>query len=708
MPDGIRRKLSVRWPDDPGFRSRLFVPWFSKQHNRGRDDAHERGLWGSEVPQVTFMTRTAASLLIVGLLLFLPGVSALGSNELKLGTVTAFQGEEASIPLTLSTTDQVQAVEAAFEWDAPLGKGKKLTAGPAIAQADLVVTRVEDSYMVLGVVVDNNGAGPDALTSGNDQLLATAGIEIPLEPPLSAEQSTSIRFVDGKYATVSGGPLLDNLVTVGGLSITKQQGLKLTDGLLTAKPFAAHFVYKIENGSATGTSDCGPVRVLMDSNANVEGYEVALKHPRDKVNLDSIEIGSAAKDNSADFTSKEVLPDGGVVGVVLDLVEPFQNNTIPHGSNLELAVFKYCCKTRPAAEPPAQHSLTFVNGELGNPPKDNTVVVGGVAFEPELRNGTFSCPPPEKVEICDNGIDDNGNDLIDCDDPECIDNPICTKLAYRCGAPTLGQGGDPLAATGPIGGTADVCFYYRSDEHPIQGLSIAACSDCAKIKPKEGSLDITGTIVESVQAEYVQYQADPTPPAGGPCELIIGILVDALPPFQGTTLPKTDVFLKLGCVKFDVVNNPALVGTCTEVQFCDDILAGGKVPIRNLVSIDNFSFPPQLKSCQVCIETGGAPFFRGDCNFSDNGPLSVDIADAAASMSFIFGKDALKFSPPCLDACDSNDDGKIDLADVSYLLHFLFQFGPFPPRPGPGFDENLNPTPPGTDPTPDDLDCKGQ
>ena len=42
------------------------------------------------------------------------------------------------------------------------------------------------------------------------------------------------------------------------------------------------------------------------------------------------------------------------------------------------------------------------------------------------------CAP--EVEICDNGIDDDGDGLVDCDDPDCAESPSCTKSGF-CGDP---------------------------------------------------------------------------------------------------------------------------------------------------------------------------------------------------------------------------------------------------------------------------------
>jgi hypothetical protein len=55
--------------------------------------------------------------------------------------------------------------------------------------------------------------------------------------------------------------------------------------------------------------------------------------------------------------------------------------------------------------------------------------------------------------------------------------------------------------------------------------------------------------------------------------------------------------------------------------------------------------------------------------------------------------------PPCLDAADADDSGRLDLADALVLMNFLFLAGQALPPPGtrtPWFD-----------PTGDDLSCGG-
>ena len=107
---------------------------------------------------------------------------------------------------------------------------------------------------------------------------------------------------------------------------------------------------------------------------------------------------------------------------------------------------------------------------------------------------------------------------------------------------------------------------------------------------------------------------------------------------------------------------------------------------------------------------GQASFYRGDCNMSqERDGTAVDIADAAALVSFLFGQSGgPPFQPSCMDACDANDDGAVDMSDPLFVINFMFRFGPFPPAPGPGLFKDsagVHLSLPGVDPTEDKLGC---
>ena len=82
-------------------------------------------------------------------------------------------------------------------------------------------------------------------------------------------------------------------------------------------------------------------------------------------------------------------------------------------------------------------------------------------------------------------------------------------------------------------------------------------------------------------------------------------------------------------------------------------------------------------------------FIRGDAN-DDN---RVDVSDVVFMLGSLF-RGAER--PPCLAAADTNDDGRLDIADPIWMLAYQFRGGPMPPAPFPLAGE---------DPTPD-LACR--
>jgi YVTN family beta-propeller protein len=65
------------------------------------------------------------------------------------------------------------------------------------------------------------------------------------------------------------------------------------------------------------------------------------------------------------------------------------------------------------------------------------------------------------------------------------------------------------------------------------------------------------------------------------------------------------------------------------------------------------------------------PFLRGDCAPSG----TLDLSDAVASLDYIFRQTA---APSCIDACDANGDGVVDVSDGLFTLFFLFAGGRTP------------------------------
>ncbi|MGA1393611.1 MAG: choice-of-anchor L domain-containing protein, partial [Phycisphaerales bacterium] len=131
-----------------------------------------------------------------------------------------------------------------------------------------------------------------------------------------------------------------------------------------------------------------------------------------------------------------------------------------------------------------------------------------------------SCTPVQ--EICDNGIDDDGDGLIDCDDPDCAAFPGCTKSGF-CGDP---QSGDCCEANGtPFCSDAVCCeavcaadaFCCATEWDQICAERAATiCDACAP--PAElcdNGIDDDGD--DLVDCDDPDCAADPNCPAWGGC-----------------------------------------------------------------------------------------------------------------------------------------------------------------------------------------------
>lgn len=386
----------------------------------------------------------------------------------------------------------------------------------------------------------------------------------------------------------------------------------------------------------------------------------------------------------ADIVVTHVMPSHMIFGVVMNS-DTAGCEMIPAGQDIEVGVAKIRCLG--GGDQREESSIRLVDGkyrvEEGLPLLDNVF----------LHNARFVTVRAGTLVLHD-------GTLI------CTEDVEPGSSAFACGG-MLGPDGHPTDVEASAGERVEVDFYYRAPglglgDHrdQIQGLSIAVTHDC-RLSAVEDGFSITGSVLEEVGAEFVNIDYDTSDADGDGCEFILGVLVDAEPPFDGRTLPATDQFRRLFSQAFEV-RADAPAGECLAIDFTDGIQGNGMVPTKNLVSVNFESSSPDLFNCAVCVVGAGedVEFVRGDCNFSTTSGTPVDIADAAAMVGFFFLEAANHFPAPCEDACDANDDGLLDVADVVFILEYMFVAGS-PPPPDPG------PLEPGFDPTEDDLGCPG-
>ena len=195
-------------------------------------------------------------------------------------------------------------------------------------------------------------------------------------------------------------------------------------------------------------------------------------------------------------------------------------------------------------------------------------------------------------------------------------------------------------------------------------------------------VDVYGSLVGSIEAEYVQEQVDPTNGT-----IICGVLFDALPPFDGQTVPSLGYpqeiayllgEISAGSLDQDIEFSPQ-DGFGTPPIMNMFVIGSGSVSVSSLVS--------------GTIEVRSPPvepiFIRGDVNMD----TLVDLADPIYHLDYTFLDGPL---PSCMDAGDANDDGISDISDAIFLLYYFFIGGPGPWVPFPNA---------GIDWTDDNLDC---
>lgn len=132
------------------------------------------------------------------------------------------------------------------------------------------------------------------------------------------------------------------------------------------------------------------------------------------------------------------------------------------------------------------------------------------------------------------------------------------------------------------------------------------------------------------------------------------------------------------------------IGSSAEIATCNDVQGGTGTVETAVTGVggSGSAIPLQLGGTISIIDVA-ITFDRGDCSADG----SADIADAMLIAEYLFNFGG---TPTCLDACDTNDDGILDLADPIYLASAVTAMGP--PVPGPSGSC-------GEDPTADGLDC---
>ncbi|MEO2148744.1 MAG: dockerin type I repeat-containing protein [bacterium] len=289
-------------------------------------------------------------------------------------------------------------------------------------------------------------------------------------------------------------------------------------------------------------------------------------------------------------------------------------------------------------------------------------------------------PPPEN---CTNGTDDDGDGLADCDDPDCSGAPSCQVPldGFTFIASDVLASYSPATGNGSFSATLSIEEDATAPGYPnqTQGFSFGLANNPSLITAT------TWTAAASL---------DGLNSNSGPDFIDINFYVDGLTvgcvySFANTAFLLFSSSTSVGSVDYDTVPSGLIgnsAGTTTPLSWSSSL---GSPSVVNILVVDGQANPAALTNGTVTLQPSTGGFIRGDTN----GDGAINIADAVSLLAGLFTGGALN----CEDAADCNDDGQVNIADAVYELSNLFSGGPNMPAP----------TAPvcGADPTTDALDC---
>ncbi len=557
-------------------------------------------------------------------------------NELEFSAGTLIGQSVGSVAIEMTNDAEVESFTIAVGFDASSIDVVSIGIAGTITEtigAELVFPEIfATGGFILGVFLDVDPPfDGQVIPIGSDTAVAT--FEIMPTNPVVVPETVTFEFVDGTF----GSPSIDNtLVQSGGTIIDASSGLVLTSGDATLLPADLHFYFagagEIEEFGAD------TLTVLFDNNQGLAtSYQLTLTHPEalalESISIDSTDAGAVG----AESVVTEILATSGSLAVVFDTNPPFDGQALGAGLGLSIGQFEYSCLTAPTLpSPPAVHLVDFA----GTP----TATVGGLEVPVTTESTTVTC-----LAL----------------------TPANTSYAM---GDVSGQN-----PTGAPGQPVTLYLFVQDEDDPIQGVQMAISYHCDL--NVTALVDITGTALETIGAEFVDSNFDNDPTDGDGCELVVGILLDALPPFDGQTIPASSDLVAIGTVAMQI-SDSAVPGVALDVEFPETVDGTGAVDIENIVVID-------FNSIEVINRTGTAvqvvdatSFVRGDAD--TNGV--IDLADCLALLSHVFSG----VTPSCVAASDSDADLDLDLDDFFALASYLFLSAPPLPAPSTGCGVDLD------------------
>ena len=509
------------------------------------------------------------------------------------------------------------------------------------------------------------------------------------------------RLAVGRLASIRAG-FLFALVAAGLHPLHAQEGgavaVLCPEGPVCAED-ALEVVFGSGTSTYTGPLEVGteiPIQVVMDTrSAGIQGFSYAVKHDPEFLSLlpDSVTTAGTILDPASPgrvvtdehFDATHAVPGGFISAIVLSVRE---KREMPPGRSV-------ICRAAYSIETTFPCSVVrIVNLQLhtpGAPPVAVNITAFGRSLQPRtLRQGIVGSGACK--ETCDDLADNDGDGLVDCDDPDCplvrcmdgedcddgIDNDLnglvdcedryCLGKVPNCPGPENCADGIDNDRDGGLDCADADCAEAFECRPPVEncqdgvdndGDSAVDCEDgdCRRelvCRLPEDCGDGRDNDWDSVvDCDDSDCRGDPACPVEASCDDGFDDDADGL-----VDCDDRDCRWKVPCA-----------------EDCDDGIDNDGDGFVDGHDMDCVERP----ACWLIPGCTPLPIFfvRGDVN--GNGRIGVD--DALTLLRFLEGKE---LGSDCLEALNTNGDGGIDASDAVPILRWIFRDGPPLPYPFPG------------------------
>lgn len=324
------------------------------------------------------------AVLLIALVLLVSGTKGAYSQQVDfaLDMVETFPAQQGvPVGIFVSNTAELSGVQIGIQYDhfKADATGIDLTGGVLenvnleFSDSDLDVNSGEFTYVA---ILDSSAPFDTTIAVGTDQYLGSLLVDV--KPGLMPNTTVYVDFVDGV-----GDPPIDNAGLVQGLPITPavvQGGIMITN---------ENYVLIDDTVSAPG--EMGHVVPIIGMNtANLQGFSIAATYDQDYVQGVELSIVDTITEAvGAEFVETIIDNDNGffILGVLLDLVPPFDGQTIP-ASGLDLSLANFVVDVLPAAAAVTEVPIEFQDG-LGTPGTDNLFVINLQGIAPQFVDGVI-------------------------------------------------------------------------------------------------------------------------------------------------------------------------------------------------------------------------------------------------------------------------------------------------------------------------------